>query len=132
MFFSIVVLSLIGITVSCYAWYVENRIKHEIKYKPACDISDHISCSKPLQSPYANLFYISNSVAGILFYVLSAVFGSAEYTRALLVITSGALLMTLYLTYILFFKIRSICPLCVTLYCVNVLLWIASLYLYLK
>lgn len=127
MIISAIILSLIGIGVSSYAWVVERKMRSDAGYKPACDLSDRISCSKPLQSQYSNLFFISNSIAGIFFYLLVAFVAWFDATKTLLILTSAGMLMTLFLAYLLYFKIRSLCLVCTSVYIVNSLLFLVSL-----
>lgn len=57
-----------GLCASLYSLYVEKRLEKNSTYKPLCDISDTISCSKPFMSPYTKLLGISNAYLGILVY----------------------------------------------------------------
>ena len=63
----IILLSLLGFLVSLYAIYVEKKAENK-KYKPICDLTDKISCTKALTSKYGKIFKIKNSIFGIIFY----------------------------------------------------------------
>lgn len=114
-----IVLATIGFALSLYAFIVEQRLKRNTAYKPACDISDRISCSKVAASPYANLFFVSNAVVGMLFYVLVMLLAALHYERLLMVVVLGGALMSVYLAYILYAKIKSLCLVCTATYIVN-------------
>lgn len=115
----VVVLAVIGFVISLYASIVERKLKHDPTYKPACDISDRISCSKVATSPYANLFFISNAVAGMLFYALVMLLAFLEYGQLLMITVVAGVLMSIYLAYILYTKIKSLCLVCTATYIIN-------------
>ncbi len=60
----IILLALAGIVISIYAYTVEMNISKNPEYKPACDISDKISCSRVMRSGYGKLFGISTGLFG--------------------------------------------------------------------
>ncbi len=123
----IIVLCLIGIAVSLYSYYVEFRLKKVQNYRPFCDISNSASCSKPFKSGYSHLFYIPNSIMGILFYIVIIGFAHLNYLEMVLRLAILGALVTIILGYILFFKIRSFCLLCVSIYMINILILILVL-----
>ncbi|MCH6575124.1 MAG: hypothetical protein IH795_07960 [Bacteroidetes bacterium] len=49
---AITILAILGLVVSAYAVYLEKKVKADPNYNPLCDISDKISCSKPIVSLY--------------------------------------------------------------------------------
>ncbi|MDZ4150874.1 vitamin K epoxide reductase family protein, partial [Methylicorpusculum sp.] len=57
-----------GFVVSLYAYFIEKKIAQNAAYKPFCDISATISCSKPILSSYGKLFGISNALLGVGYY----------------------------------------------------------------
>ncbi len=124
MILSIFVLALIGFGISLYAYFVEGKIKKDADYKPACDLSERISCSKPLKSEYANLFWVSNTLAGMLFYAFVGVLALLDATTFILIAGIAACVLSLFLGYILYFKIKSFCLVCTSLYIVNALILI--------
>ena len=63
MIISIMILSCLGFFVSLYTFIIEEKIKRDRSYKPVCDISDAISCSKPIMIQYGNLIGFSNTIA---------------------------------------------------------------------
>lgn len=129
MILSIFILSLIGLCISVYAYFTEKKLQENPNYHPACDISDRISCSKPMQSQYGKLFFVSNSFAGMIFYIAMAIAALMNAKILVIVGAAAAFCMTLYLAYLLYFKIKSFCVVCTSLYLVNILLLILSLQL---
>jgi len=119
---SCVILAVLGFLISLYTYRTEEKIKTDPSFKPFCDISDRISCSKVVTSPYAKLFLVSNSVAGMAYYVFVAVVAALRYNHLLLAATIGGCAVSAVLAYILFAKIRTVCVLCISLYLVNVAL----------
>ena len=65
----IIIVTIIGFMVSLYAYYIEKKIEQDPTYKPICDLSDRISCSKPIRSSWGKLFTLSNASVGMVFYV---------------------------------------------------------------
>lgn len=127
MFNSIVILAIIGFCISLYAYFTESKIKEDPNYHPACDINDRISCSAPLKSEYSNIFYFSNALVGMVYYILVGIFAYFDMHRLVLIITACGVLVTLGLAYLLYFKIKSLCIVCTSLYIVNILLFLFAL-----
>jgi vitamin-K-epoxide reductase (warfarin-sensitive) len=123
----IIILALIGFCISLYTYTVEKKIKDEPDYKPVCDLSDRISCTKPMKSPYANLFFASNAVAGMGYYLLVALLAFFNLNLLLVIATIGGCLVSAVMAYLLYFKIQSLCILCTSLYVVNILLLLCAL-----
>ena len=120
-------LASVGFCVSLYTYFVERKIKAEPDYKPACDLSDTVSCSKPMKSIYANLFFVSNAVIGMGFYVLVIILTLLHAYTLLFLAIVGSCIASCILAYILYTKIKSFCILCTSVYVINFLLLIATL-----
>jgi hypothetical protein len=86
MIISIFVVALVGFGISLYTYLLEEKIKRVPDYKPVCDISDRISCTKPMKSPYATLFYFSNAIVGMVFYALVALLALLEMHKLLIIL----------------------------------------------
>lgn len=127
MFNSIIILAFIGFCISLYAYFTESKIKEDPNYHPACDINDRISCSAPLKSEYSNIFYFSNALMGMVYYVLVGTLAFFDMHRIVLMFTGAGVLITLFLAYLLYFKIKSLCIVCTSLYIVNILLLLFAL-----
>lgn len=121
------ILSVLGFCIAFYTFLVERKIKSTPRYQPACDINDWISCSKPMKSIYANIFFISNSILAMLFYLLIAGLAFKDMTFLLFVASLGACIVSAMLAYLLYFKIKSLCLLCTSLYLINIILLIVSI-----
>lgn len=124
MFFSLIVIAIIGFCVSLYAYIIERNIRKNPAYKPMCDINDRISCSKPIKSPYSNLFFISNALVGMAFYALTIILAVLQAKQLLLAAATCCLLATCGLAYILYAKIKSLCLVCTCTYLVNITIFL--------
>lgn len=118
------ILATAGLCISLYSFFVEQKIKENEQYKPACDLSDRVSCTKVMRSEYTNLFYVSNSILGALYYLGIIVFTYFQVYTIVALMASAALLLTLYLAYLLIFKIHSLCLVCTSLYVINGLIFL--------
>ena len=126
MVFRIYIVSILGLLLSVYAFFVEKKIEKLKSYKPLCDISKNISCTKAFGSKYGSLAGISNSFAGIFFYLivfLLAFFGQLNHILYLAIIS---VIGSVYLVYTQITKIKSFCLVCSGIYLVNLLLLIFS------
>ena len=123
----IIIVALIGLVLSAYAYSLECKLKINPDYKPVCDISDAVSCSKPFKSEYTNVFYCSNSLLGMLFYAGIILLQLLGFTHLTFYAAVLGCLGSAVLAYILYFKIKTLCVICTTLYVVNGLLLYFSL-----
>ena len=136
----ILMLASLGFLLSLYAYRVEKKILTDPHYKPFCDLSDMISCTKPLTSPYAKLFYISNSIAGMMYYALIALLAllpmshlnlpNLHIPTLLVIVSFGGALASIILAYLLYVKIKSLCLICTSLYLINFLILAYALFTY--
>lgn len=124
---AIQIVAVVGLLASIYAVYVDNKANKEKEYKAVCDINDHISCTKAFSSQYAKTFGISNSILGILFYAVILGLSFLQIPNIVLYLSIAAVLGSLYLGYISYFKLKNFCLVCGTIYVVNILLLIFSL-----
>ena len=123
----IILLSFIGFCISLYAYFVDQNIQKDPTYKPVCDISDAVSCSKPIRSPYGKLLGFSNSYLGLVYYPILAILAVVGNNTSLLVLATGSLVFSLYLAYILFTKIKSFCLICLSIYAINISIFLICL-----
>lgn len=119
----IIILAIIGLFISLYTYWVEQKIKRDSAYKPVCDLSDRVSCSKPMLSPYSNIFFFSNALIGTTYYIAVIFLSYFNMVKILFIIALGACVMSAGLAYLLYFKIKSLCLLCTSLYIINVLIF---------
>ncbi|XP_012260842.2 vitamin K epoxide reductase complex subunit 1 [Athalia rosae] len=127
---SIISSCIVGLVLSYYAYIVETSKELDHSYEAMCDISEHISCTKAFMSEYGkgfglipktSIFYMPNSVYGLVFYSCMAVMSvSNTYFATIVLIIFGILsnLGSIYLGYILY-MLKDICVLCIGTYLVN-------------
>ena len=120
------ILAVIGFLLSLYAFYVEKKFEANNKYHAACDINDRVSCTKAFKSKYGHTFGISNSIFGMIFYVIVFVLLFMNFTNIVFYLSTLSLLGSIYLAYILYFKVKSFCLVCNAIYIVNILLFVFS------
>ncbi|RME78701.1 hypothetical protein D6774_00280 [Candidatus Woesearchaeota archaeon] len=122
----ILILLWFGLLLSLYAVFVNYRLNASGKYQPLCDFSPTISCSKAFTSTYARTFGTFNGLVGVIGYVALTL--AYVYMPALFVIgVYIAFLMSIYLLFILLFRLHTYCIVCFSIYLVNFLLFILTL-----
>ena len=126
----VIILAVIGLLISIYGITVERNLQQDEQYKAACDISDMVSCSRPMLSSYNALLGISNIWASACYYLIVIAIALVDQPQLLMIITSAGLIATLIFAYILYVKIRSLCLICTSLYIVNIALAISSYFWY--
>ena len=112
-------LSLVGFLLSVYFLYVKFRSGKDKNYKPICDFSDTISCSKAATSKYSTLHVIPTSILGLIFYPLVfalAQYSMFEYIFYLAIATTAFLIYQIYNS----FRIKVACPVCIAIYIVHI------------
>ncbi len=119
------VFAVLGIILSIYAFVTEYKLKHKRSYKPVCDISKEVSCSKAFLSKYGKLGGISNSLVGIFYYLVIFLFANDSYYLFLL--TFAGLISSILLAYLSFVKLKIFCLVCNAIYIVNLILFILAL-----
>ncbi|KAA0717394.1 Vitamin K epoxide reductase complex subunit 1-like protein 1 [Triplophysa tibetana] len=133
---------LLGILLSMYAFHVEREKSLDASYRAACDVSSWVSCSKVFTSRWGRGFGLlgsifgndsavnqPNSVYGILFYVFQMLLGlTASAMAALLLMTTSiaSVVGSVYLGYILYFVLKDFCFICVTTYVLNFILFVLN------
>lgn len=126
MILSIAITALAGFALSLYGYFIEGKILQNPAYKPACDLSDRVSCSKPILSKYGKLFFVSNTLVGMGFYSLVFLLALLGLSQLIFLSACAALGASLVLAYILYFKVGSFCLLCHAIYFVNIVLFVLS------
>lgn len=122
----IILLALAGIVISIYAYTVETNIGRNAEYKPMCDISDKVSCSRVMQSGYGKILGISNALIGAAFYSLIFILASFSAATIIFYISIAAVLVSIGLAYLSYFRIKSFCLVCTSVYVINILLLVVS------
>jgi vitamin-K-epoxide reductase (warfarin-sensitive) len=120
------VLCAAGMLISAYAFYVRDKVIKTTSYKPICDISARISCSRALGSRYSKTLGIPNPLAGFIFYVLLLALSFSEIH--LIPYPAGiSVLFSLYLAYISYIKQKNFCLVCTLTYLLNIALLVLSI-----
>ncbi|KAI3373071.1 hypothetical protein L3Q82_006415 [Scortum barcoo] len=133
---------LLGILLSLYAFHVEREKARDPTYKAVCDVSSSISCSKVFSSRWGRGFGLlgsifgndsalnqPNSVYGIVFYAFQLLLGMTVSAMAALILMTTSILSvvgSLYLGYILYFVLKDFCIICITTYALNFILFILN------
>lgn len=126
----VVLIALVGLMICLYGLWVEKQLERDAGYKPVCDISDRASCTKVIKSPYARLLGFSNIYAGIIFYVVTGICAYIGLIHIVLLLAVCSCIASLFLAYILYTRIKTVCVICTAIYAVNALLLVASCYYY--
>lgn len=122
----IVVISFLGLILSFYASIVEWKSSRKKNYRAVCDINDRASCTKAFSSKYGKTFGVSNSVYGIVFYFLIILLTYLGYLNYVFYLSIISFVGTIYLASILYFKVKTFCVVCTSIYVVNILLLVFS------
>jgi vitamin-K-epoxide reductase (warfarin-sensitive) len=126
MTFLINLFAFIGFVLSLYSFYVERKLIVSSNYHPICDINDKVSCSKAFTSRYGKLGGLSNSVYGVLFYLIIFFLVYVGNFELLFYLSLLGFLGSLVLAYLLYFKLEDFCLVCSSIYLVNFLLFLFS------
>ncbi len=122
----IAILALMGILLSFYALYIEKKLEKNKNYKPVCDLSDKFSCSKNFTSRDAKIFFIPNSLLGILFYLIIMILAIFNLNSYIFYIAIPAFLFNIYLAYASYIKLKNFCLICTLTYLIVILILILS------
>ena len=122
---TVIIIATIGLVISAYGITVEHQLQQDAEYKAACDISDAISCTRPFLSPYGKMLGISNIWASALYYCAMIMIAIMSLPTIALILAYAGVAVTIVFAYILYFKIRSLCLICTSLYAVNIALALA-------
>ncbi|XP_059913488.1 vitamin K epoxide reductase complex subunit 1-like protein 1 isoform X1 [Gadus macrocephalus] len=133
---------LLGIVLSLYAFHVEREKARDASYQAICDVSTSISCSKVFTSRWGRGFGLlgsifgndsalnqPNSVYGICFYAFQLLLGMTVSAMAALILMTTSILSvmgSMYLGYILYFVLEDFCIICVTTYVLNFILFLLN------
>lgn len=122
----IVGVTLIGAILSAYLIYVEQMLKRDSHYKAMCDLGNRISCTKVATSEYAYTLKISNALAGLVFYSGVILLAGLGMIQLVFYLSIAAMLFSMYLGYVSFFRMKHFCIVCTATYLVNIFLLILS------
>ena len=116
------ILAIIGFWLSFYAYYVEKSASKNKNYKPVCDISKEISCTKAFTSKYRKLLGKSNSFFGMFFYPVVYFLFSLNFFSLVFLLSILSALGSVYPAYLSYVKLKTFCLVCTSIYLINFLL----------
>ncbi len=122
----IISICLLGFLLSAYSFYVEKKLEKNRRYKAVCDINDHMSCTAAAKSEYSAVGGIPNSIKGMFFYPFMALLAWLGSVQIIFYLAAASMIMTFYLIYISYFKLKNYCLVCSGIYVVNALLFYFS------
>lgn len=123
---TIYLLAAIGFLLSVYAWYVRWRASRSDEYKPLCDVSAHISCTKAFLSKEGRLGGFPNPIYGILYYGFIVLLLYDNLPRAFFWITVFGVIGSCYLAFVSYVRQRNFCLVCSAIYLINIFLFIMA------
>ena len=139
------ILGFVGVIVTSYAIYVEKYALTQ-NFRAICDINSKASCSVVLTSRYARLaklwlklpndskFNLPNTYYGLLFYIAVILYPIYPFTLVpfrevlLLIAAIMSVMMCVVLGWILYYKLKNFCAVCVTTYIINMSILIISVF----
>jgi uncharacterized membrane protein len=134
----------LGLLLSAYVVYVEQRLEGDAAYQPLCDSKDlGMSCSAVFTSDAGHLLSflglvpkgssvdLSNGVAGVLFYLALMLIPNLTFLPKdlrvwLTVLASiGSTAVSVILGYVMVYRLRNFCFVCTAIHIVNaiILVW---------
>lgn len=126
MIISLFILSLCGLALCFYALTLEKKIQKDPEYKPACDINDMVSCSRTFLSPYGKISGSSPAKIGVIFYVALLFASAINLIQILFILSCMGIIASCVLAYIVYFKIKTLCLICTSVYIINIALFLIS------
>ncbi len=136
-FIIIYLISLVGFVICVYLTYLHLGIlSGSLTEKSFCDVSDMISCEAISASTYAEIGGIPISLVGGIVYIIIislSVFGismkngfAVDSMKQIFLISLLSICFDVYLATVSFFFLKTICPMCVITYIINLVNLILS------
>lgn len=132
--YTLILCSLAGIIISAYLTYVH----YGPKGGSFCDVSDYANCDIVNKSEYAVILGIPVAILGFLAYTTLFVgaimlFRGKKILAAVTAFSGCGLLFSLYLSYIEFFVLETLCLMCfiqqiliLTIFLISLVIWLKS------
>ena len=123
-----IILAAIGLYIAAYFTLVYyGRVAADTRLMPSVCRLEERTCQTVLNTRYARVFGVPNSLLGALYYptvivILSGGWGSAPVGAALIAVAWFTVALGFFLAYSLFFIIRIPCPLCLAGHGINLAL----------
>lgn len=122
------ILAVIGLGIAAYLAMLHSQAGAGGTFNsPLCTISSTINCNAVLGSVYARLFGVPIATWAALTYVAILVVSFLSATSALIFLCSWAFVFSLYMTGLSLFTLKAGCFFCMSLYAVNIGLFIGAL-----
>jgi uncharacterized membrane protein/predicted DsbA family dithiol-disulfide isomerase len=133
----ILALAAVALIASLSALYVHYQMMRDPTYTSFCDVSETVSCEAVLQSRFARVAGVPVAAGGAIWgalILLLALRGMgardpntrARYAGYVFLFSTAGLAVSLYLGYASFFILRTMCPLCLTMYVAVIGVFIVS------
>ncbi|MEO6237169.1 MAG: vitamin K epoxide reductase family protein [Vicinamibacterales bacterium] len=125
----------LGLAASAAATWVHYQLLANPDYASFCDISTTVSCKQAYLSRYGSVAGVPVAVGGVIFFTLILLLvwagrrgrPAADSAAAYIVVASTAAVgVVLYLAYASFFVLKEVCPLCVATYVAVIGLFVVS------
>jgi uncharacterized membrane protein/protein-disulfide isomerase len=134
---AIAFLSILGVVVASVSLYHQTAQRFGLQTEPSfCNVNAHVNCDAVNASPFAMALGIPVAAWGILFYLMflfAALVGLgrdliSQRTLAGVLALFGlfSLVFSLYLFIVSEFVIGALCLVCITLDCINILLFLCA------
>ncbi len=121
---AILALALSGLALSLYAL----RVARGKRVRRACDLDEHVSCTRAFTSPASRTLGIHNAWYGIVFYALAAALSLTPLVGVLATLCALAACASLRLAYVSYVRMRNFCLVCTATYLVNIALLVMSVH----
>lgn len=115
-------LSFIGLVVALYGYALHMKVKQNPFYKPFCDISNLVSCTRTIKSPYSTFLGFPFAMYAALFYAVIFILSLFNAVSLIFLLSLAASILSVVLAVFCYMKLNAVCPLCVVLYIINFLL----------
>eukprot|EP01066_Platyproteum_vivax_P000471 Platyproteum_vivax@DN10521_c0_g1_i1.p1 len=135
--------SILGILICLYAIHVHQQAHLSSDYEAACDFASWAKCSRVLTSKYSRLLEVlrvvpqdsplnlSNSELGLAYYLILTFYPILQKSKLVTVsfaaLSVASLVVSCYLGYVLVYILHDFCAVCVSIYCVNIIVFLTLL-----
>ena len=124
------VLATFGLLLSIHALWINGHYRRRMRYRPWCDFSETVSCSRAFTSNYSRAFGFHNAWFGLAAYPAVAWLALTGRTLELLGAGTLLLLAAASLAYVSYVRMRNYCVVCTAIYAVNLGIFLIALYAY--
>ncbi|MBM4256690.1 MAG: hypothetical protein FJ147_12435 [Deltaproteobacteria bacterium] len=122
------ILAFVGLCIAGYLSYLHAQAGESGTFhSPLCTISSTINCNAVLGSVYSRLFGIPIAIWAALTYLTIVILSFVGTTSTLVVLCSWAFVFSLYMAGISLFTLQAGCLFCMSLYAVNIGLFVGAL-----